>query len=106
MKKCDKAAYKSAYNALDIEDAYNSVCLCKAFDGTIDAFKDMVKSAAKEAVKQVAECGFNQYVVDTYPIRAYSWYDSGDIFCEIIVYLQGSVGINERKARKEADFCE
>lgn len=93
--KCKKV-YEKAIEGLDLEDAYCSVYDLAIFMGDFDLFVALVHATAKQAVKAVVKLGLNEYTVDNFPVRAKAWYDSGDTYCEIIIYIQQATGSNKK----------
>lgn len=104
MKKSDKQAYKQAVKAIDFEQVFIDLFALEILDDTWNKhmIKQVVKAAAKEAVAGVALNGDQHCIIDNYPFKAVAWYDSGDIYCEIIIYICKASGNNKQK---KTDKC-
>lgn len=96
MKKEDKHAYKSAISKLDLPKAYVDLRGAGIYTATFEEFQSLVKVTAIQAVRNVVKEGYSHSLVNNFPVKAISWFDSGDIFCEVTIYVQEATGSNKR----------
>ena len=96
MKKENKHAYKSALAKLDLAKAYDDLKVANIYNGTFEEFHSLAKVTAIQAVRNVVKEGYSHSLVNNYPIKAISWFDCGDIFCEVTIYVQEATGANKR----------